>query len=291
MKKIRIKSFAKLNLGLRVLGKRWDGYHEIMSPMCRISLFDIIEIKQTINKKISIKCTGIHNYPYPEGLENIVHKAVSGFLKTNHLQNVGLSIHVHKQIPIGAGLGGGSSNAAFVLMALNKIFNTKCKKKELMDLGAKIGSDVPFFLYSKQAIATGTGINLEKINLGKKYFLLLNPGYSISTQYVYNHLNTELTLHDNNDINKVSIQNKNELKYLLSSLRNDLEKPASIKFKELFIFKELLLKHGALQSAMSGSGTTVFGVFKTSEASEQAFKTIEKIAVKKNWLLIKAESK
>ena len=188
---MKIFSPAKINFFLHVRGKRPDGYHELFSLMCRINLFD----------EVSLQIGGIHeggveiycsNPQVPDDATNLAHQAASLFQNQQHTAQ-GAKIRIEKQIPVGAGLGGGSSNAASVLMALNAYYGHPCSQKELMEMGLKLGADVPFFIFQKPAIASGIGEKLEAFEGDLQYhILLLYPGFSVSTAEVYQNLNLGL---------------------------------------------------------------------------------------------------
>lgn len=253
---------AKVNLQLRVLGRRKDGYHDILSLMQRISLADEMTFIPT-DEGVSLHCPG---HPDLEGANNIAYRAAQRFLdRVSHPR--GVAITLHKRIPVAAGLGGGSSNAATTLMALNELTPTPLAFPELTTLAAELGADVPFFLFEKAAAwAAGIGDILTEIPpLPPFWLILINPGFPVSTRDIYGGLNLGLTkegLH-------YSIPRFYTLNHLVRGLTNDLESVTLILHPELGRLKELLLGRGALGALMSGSGPTVFGIF-ADEASAVA---------------------
>ena len=252
---------AKVNLQLRVLGKRVDGYHDILSLMQRITLADEMSFAPTENE-ILLHCP---DSQLPEGEENIVYRAARLFL-SKVTQPKGVEITLHKRIPIAAGLGGGSSNAATTLLALNELSSTPLGCQELMALGAGLGADVPFFIYGRTAWASGIGeVLTEAPPLPPLWFVLLNPGFAVSTKRVYGSLNLGLT----KEGLSYSIPRFYTVDDVIRGLTNDLEKVTLELHPELGHLKHLLLNNGALGALMSGSGPTVFGLF-ADEASALA---------------------
>lgn len=250
---------AKVNLYLRVLGKRRDGYHDILSLMQRVSLSDELDFSPG-GSRIAVRCPG-GTLPEDEG--NIVYRAAAAFF-TRMAAPPGIEITVRKKIPLAAGLGGGSSNAATTLTTLNEIAGNPLAREELMEIGARLGADVPFFIFGKTAWATGIGDRLADVPpLPPLWFVLINPGFEISTKMVYEKLNLGLT---NGGIN-YSIPRFFTAADLIRGLRNDLEQVTVGLYPVLDRLKALLLENGALGALMSGSGPTVFGVFADEEAA------------------------
>ncbi|MEI7671992.1 MAG: 4-(cytidine 5'-diphospho)-2-C-methyl-D-erythritol kinase, partial [Deltaproteobacteria bacterium] len=210
------ESPAKVNLYLRVLRKREDGYHDILSLMQRISLCDEMTFEST-DGGIAVRCPGTD---LPEDRGNIVFRAATAFFS-----RIGappeIRITIRKQIPISAGLGGGSSNAATTLMTLNEMHGAPLTQEELMKIGARIGADVPFFVFGKTAWASGIGDLLTEATFAPPlWFVLINPGFEISTKMVYQELNLGLTKHGIN----YSIPRFQATEDLIRGLLNDLEK-------------------------------------------------------------------
>lgn len=252
---------AKVNLQLRVLGKRADGYHDILSLMQRITLADEMSFAPT-EGEIRLRCP---DSPLPEDEGNIVYRAARLFL-SKVAQPGGVEITLRKRIPIAAGLGGGSSNAATTLLALNELSPTPLDRRELMMLAAGLGADVPFFIFGRTAWATGIGEQLtEAPPLPPLWLVLLNPGFAVSTKRVYESLNFGLT----KDGLSYSIPRFYTVDDVIRGLTNDLERVTLELHPELGHLKHLLLSNGALGALMSGSGPTVFGLF-ADEASALA---------------------
>lgn len=253
---------AKVNLSLRVIRKRPDGYHDIVSLMQRISLCDEMTFAPA-EGRIVVRCP---DSSLPENEDNIVYRAAQAFFSRSALP-AGIEITVRKRIPIAAGLGGGSSNAATTLVTLNEIFDTPLSEKDLLDVGARLGADVPFFIFGKSAWVSGIGDRLaEAGHLPPLWFLLINPGFAVSTKMVYQGLNLGLTKEGIN----YSIQRFYTLGDVIRDLTNDLEKVTLKLHPVLDHIKALLVNNGAQGALMSGSGPTVFGIFSDEESAVRA---------------------
>lgn len=270
---------AKVNLYLRVLGKRRDGYHDILSLLQRISLFDELAFSPG-GCGIVVRCPG-GTLPEDEG--NIVYRAAAAFFSRTAVPP-GIEIIVRKKIPLAAGLGGGSSNAATTLTTLNEIAGSPLARKELMEIGSRLGADVPFFIYGKTAWVSGIGNRfVEAPSLPPLWFVLINPGFEIPTKMVYQKLNLGLT---NGGIN-YSIPRFYTMDDLIRGLTNDLEKVTVGLHPVLDLLKSLLLENGALGALMSGSGPTVFGLFADEES---AFSAERKLKQESGWSVFGARS-
>lgn len=248
MQRIKIKSPAKLNLSLEVLGKRPDGYHEIKSLMVPIDRFDEIEISLEGD---DIECT-CDNPKVPGGPGNLAYRAAEAFMKESK-ERFGVRIHIRKNIPIGAGLGGGSGNAASVLMALNKAKGKRLSTHRLCEIAASIGSDVPFFLKGKTQWASGRGEILEDgPKLPPWTYLVAYPGFEISAGWAY--ANLPLTMgKKNHRIRRIQMEGV--------QLVNHLEAAVLEACPVVGELKEHMLAVGARVALMTGSGPSVFGIF------------------------------
>ncbi|MCK9295358.1 MAG: 4-(cytidine 5'-diphospho)-2-C-methyl-D-erythritol kinase [Desulfobulbaceae bacterium] len=257
--KLHLQAPAKINLYLKVLGRRHDGYHELSSWMQKLKLADEITLSSA-SRGIKLRCPGVD---LAADETNLAHKAAALFFKKTGL-NAGVEIELVKKVPIAAGLGGGSSDAAAVLTGLNILFSAGLSDKELMELGLSLGADVPFFVsgYSA-AIATGIGEKLEKRDSLKEcWFVLVNPGFPVSTKWVFEEfdraqpVNFTLTSGDNPYILGREINGSKPEK-----LFNDLERVTAALYPEVSQIKKELTELGAPGALMSGSGPTVFGIF------------------------------
>ncbi len=262
------KAPAKINLFLSVLRKRADGYHDISSLLQKITLYDDL-IFSSRPSGIVLDCPG-SNLPTSE--DNLVFRATQSiFAYTNY--PFGVEIKLTKRIPLAAGLGGGSSDAATTLMALNEIFSFGLKKRELMMLGAKLGADVPFFIFGNTALVSGIGDKLKAVqNIPELNFVLINPQFPLPTKMVYDNLNLRLTREKIN----YSIPRFFALGDIIRELHNDLEEVSLKLHPELNNLKQILLCHGALGALMSGSGPTVFGIFPDEKSAKKALNVLEK---------------
>jgi 4-diphosphocytidyl-2-C-methyl-D-erythritol kinase len=276
---MKIYSPAKINLFLKITGKRPDGYHDLISLMCCIDLYDTISIAFNA-KKISVIC---NNPKVPEDKTNLAHSAATLFLKSLNKQEC-VEICINKNIPVGAGLGGGSSNAASVLLGLNHYYGSPFSQEELMSMGQSIGADVPFFIFKKPAIASGIGENLEAYEGLTPYkILLIYPGFSVSTTKVYNNFNLGLTKIKKKHNFHLSKNQEFNIEY---HLYNDLEKVTASWYPDIIAVKEALLRHGARGALMTGSGPTIFGLFSNTEKAQSANYSLSK---NKKWQLFLAD--
>ncbi len=260
---ISINSPAKINLFLKVINRREDGYHNIVSLVDIISIFDSITIKETDNNNIVVRD---NKDILPEGMSNTVFKAAM-LLKEQYNIKKGAEIFIEKNIPIGSGLGGPSSNAIAAIKGLVELWNIDAKEKGLYDIARNVGADCPLFLYGKHCIMRGIGELITPVKLPKLSYVIIYPNRSISTKDVYEKLKIVLTKKEN-DI-KLSV-NFNTVHDVVNVLHNDLEKAAITMFPDIIRIKEMMLQAGAMGSMMSGSGSSVFGIFEDNIKAENA---------------------
>ncbi len=259
-----VKAPAKINLYLKVLRKRKDGYHDIYSVMQKVSLFDSIYI--TVKGRSIIVETDSPEVPSGEG--NLAFRAAELFRRATGVKK-GVNIFIRKRIPPDAGLGGGSSDAGAVLKALNNIFGTGMRTRELIALAKQIGSDVPFFVFpGVSAIAEGRGEILSPISLPEKWYLLVNPGIRISTAWAYSRFDKVKNILTNGK-NSFRIFNLNKRSFF-KGLSNDLEKVSMEEYPLLNTIKSALKRSGAVSAVMSGSGSTIVGVFNYENEAKRA---------------------
>ncbi len=260
---------AKINLFLKVVGRRANGYHELVTLMCRVGLFDTVTLyfdQPTIN----VRCA---HPEVPEGKPNLAYKAAALFLEALG-RPAGVDITIDKTIPVAAGLGGGSSNAAAVLTALNVHYGLPFSAEEILDMGLKVGADAPFFLFRHSAVARGIGEQLEPFEgMPPWSVVLVCPKYRISTAWVYQRFTLRLT----NSEEKFKVppfpEDPSKIKSLLC---NDLELVTAEKFPEINTIKAALVDLGAGAALMSGSGPAVFGLFQRPQQASLAFQQIKK---------------
>ena len=265
------KSPAKINLSLDVISKRSDGYHELKMIMQTVSLYDEINIEK--DDKISIDCNK-NNIPLNN--KNLAWKAADAFFEYTSIKG-GCKIYLNKKIPDGAGLGGGSSNAATVLIALNEIYNTNLSDSELINIAVKIGADVPFFILKGTCLAEGIGEKLTKLqNNTNPYILIYKPLFSISTKWAYENL--KLNSKPIYNIDEI-IENLKCKNYNFNNIFNYLEDVSITEYPEINNIKNKMKNLGATASLMSGSGSSVFGIFNDETAAKKAFESFEKNTV------------
>jgi 4-diphosphocytidyl-2-C-methyl-D-erythritol kinase len=262
-----VLSPAKVNLLLKVVSKRPDGYHNLVSLVDLISLFDVLHIRTIKENRVVVNdIKGL----VPGGPENTIYRAAMLMKETFGIRT-GVEIAVEKNIPLGAGLGGGSSNAAATIKELARLWELDAGKEELSGLGRKIGADVPLFLYGKPCVMRGIGERITGIDLPRLQYLLVYPNIVLSTGDVYNGLRIVLT----KDENEVKFSGKIATVHDIAGiLENDLEAVAFLKCPEIKTIKERLLESGAVGALMSGSGSAVFGIFLDKNEAERASKNI-----------------
>ena len=250
MSAMQVLAPAKINLSLKILGRRGDGFHEIETLIAPISLYDKIDIEKQ-SRWIDFSCD---DPTVPSGDENLVVRVAKAFFEKTKISS-GVRIKLHKKIPHGAGLGGGSSDAAATLPALSQLFETKLSREELAKLGSTIGSDVSFFLFESVAVCKGRGEIVNPTTVKKKLsILLLKPAFSVSSAWAYSRWQ------DSREIQGILYQPQN---FDGQSFLNDLERPVFEKFVFLAHLKTWLLKQAEVGAAlMSGSGSTVFAVMR-----------------------------
>ena len=243
---------AKINLGLQVTEKRTDNYHNLCSVFYPLPIYDVIELTPT-EGEFEFVATGLD---IPDGGENLCVKAYN-LLKADFEQIKPIRLHLHKNIPIGAGLGGGSSDASFVLKGLNEMFELGLSSEELKTYDGKLGADCPFFIDNTPQLATGIGTDLEDISLSLKdfYIVLVKPEIHISTAEAYSNVTPMFT-----DVNlKEAIQLPvQDWKFYI---KNDFEEGIFKLHKQIRFLKEAFYAEGAVYASMTGSGSAVYGIF------------------------------
>jgi 4-diphosphocytidyl-2-C-methyl-D-erythritol kinase len=245
---------AKVNLFLKVVGKRPDDYHNIVSIVDIISLNDVLRIEEISEDLVVVDD---ERHLLPSGPANTIYRAAMLLKETYHIRR-GAHLFIEKNIPIGAGLGGPSSNAAAALKALVKIWNVPAGTREIFELGSRIGADVPLFLYGKSCVMTGIGEEITPLELPRIWYVIVYPGIVLHTKDVYDGLRISLTLAQND----ITLSWKLDTLFdVVRTLQNDLERVAFSMCPEIKTAKERLREAGAIGSLMSGSGSSVFGVF------------------------------
>jgi len=257
---------AKINIGLRVTGKRPDGYHNIESILYPIGLTDILEVSEqekVSGKGISLDATGIKIYTPLK--ENLVFRTAELLRKEYSIPP--LSIHLHKLIPIGSGLGGGSSDTAFLLRLLNKKFNIGITEEKLFSIASGLGSDCPFFLNNTSAFISGRGEEIQQmhLNLNRLYLVVVYPDIHIDTSFAYSQITPS----------KPGLSLQKLIKYPINQWKeniiNDFEKPVFSKYPNIRKIKEKLYRMGAIYSSLTGSGSAVYGLFDKETETDGQF--------------------
>lgn len=271
MSEIIVKSYGKINLALDILYKRQDDYHEIRSIMQSIDLFDRMIFRDQ-DHGITIET---NNPDVPIDEENIVYKAWK-ILSSLTKEDKGIYIKIEKNIPIAAGLAGGSSNGATTLRFLNKHWQLNLSQAKLSHIGAKIGADIPFCLMGGTALAEGIGDKLTPLKpFVDKWVLLCNPGIKISTSYAYSLIDTASEDFDLKDLMS-SIEN-HDIYGVSNNLRNKMEEPIIQQYPIIQEIKDIMNESGSLASLMSGSGPTVFGIFDDEEKIKYTYERLLKL--------------
>lgn len=270
MESITLKCPAKINLSLDILGKRSDGYHEISTIMQTISLED--EVTITKSKEFSVNS---NRGDIPLDDNNITLKAAKLMFEEFKIQG-GISIYINKNIPVAAGLAGGSTDAAGVILGINKLFLLNASLEKMISIAEKIGSDVPYFLEKGTALCTGRGEIITQLNSLKDYYVLIaKPSIGISTKWVYDNLDLgKVEERPNMDTILNAVKN-NDIETISKNLVNVLETVTINNYKIIDDIKKTMIEYGALGSLMSGSGSTVFGIF-TDDSIKNCYNHIKK---------------
>lgn len=286
--KVTVKGYAKINLGLDVIGKLENGYHLLRSVMQQIDLYDTVELSR-LSEAVVIKNAlpaavtdnGMRitltsdSDAVPLDQNNLAYKAARLLLEHDSISE-GVHIHITKRIPVAAGLAGGSTDAAAVFMGMNELFGLGHSKDELQELGVKLGADVPFCIMGGTALAEGIGEKLTPIKtMPTMYLVIAKPSIGVSTKYVYENLRLEQVTHPDTEKILAAMQHK-DLAEMTELLGNVLESVTIEKYPLIRELKDAMLETGAVGSLMSGSGPTVFGIFDTMEKAAEAEKRMRR---------------
>lgn len=273
MDKIQLKALAKINLGLDVLRRREDGYHEVKMIMQTIGLHDDLEIRKTKTPGIQVK-TNLYYLPTNEN--NLVYKAAKLLMDEFQIQD-GVSIQLKKRIPVAAGMAGGSSDGAAVLWGINQMYGLGLSMHALMERGVRLGADVPYCIQRGTALAEGIGEKLSVLPpMPKCTILIAKPGISVSTKFVYENLHAnDLKPEQHPDVDSmIEAMRQKDLGLLCSRMGNVLETVTIPAYPVINEIKRTMMDNGAIGSMMSGSGPTVFGIFDSPVAAKQAMKAV-----------------
>ena len=275
---ITLKALAKINLGLDVLGRRENGYHDVRMVMQTIYLYDNVTLSKTEETGIQLSCNLFY---LPVDESNIAYKAAKLLIDEFHIQE-GVRIELDKHIPVAAGLAGGSANAAAVLVGMNRLFSLGLTQEELMERGVLLGADVPYCVMRGTVLAEGIGEILTPLApLPKCYVLIAKPGISVSTKTVYEKLDSQEVI-EHPDIDGIlEGLDKQDIKKIVSSMGNVLETVTIGDYPIIEDIKNVMKGAGALGAMMSGSGPTVFGIFDDKEKAKAAQQEIRKLQIAK----------
>ena len=277
MNDISVKALAKVNLGLDVIRRREDGYHEVCMVMQTIHLYDRLDIVKNTSGQITME-TNLAFLPTNEN--NLVYKAAKLLCDEFQIKD-GIHVNLQKRIPVAAGMAGGSTDAAAVLYGVNKIFDLGLTTEQLMERGVKIGADVPYCLMRGTALAEGIGEKLSPLPpMVKCPILIAKPAINVSTKFVYENLKLDGIKHP--DIKKLVADIKEKDLYKIAAdMGNVLETVTIPEYPVVAEIKDHMMNHGAVGSMMSGSGPTVFGLFDNQQAAEAAFEAMKQSGLAK----------
>lgn len=269
---MKLRAMAKINLGLDVVRRREDGYHEVRMIMQTIRMYDSIELTRTDTPGIQVQ-TNLRYLPVNE--DNLVYRAAKLLMDEFHIQQ-GVEIRLEKFIPVAAGMAGGSSDAAAVMVGVNRMFDLGLSRRALMERGVKIGADVPYCILRGTALAEGIGEKLTVLPKAPRgYVLIAKPPISVSTKFVYENLHLEqLKEHPDIDGVRAAIE-AGDLKTMAERMGNVLETVTIPAYPQIGKIRDAMLKNGALGAMMSGSGPTVFGIFEDAAQGKKAKQAIK----------------
>jgi len=286
--KLEKESPCKVNLLLNILGKRPDGFHELETVMYPIPVFDRLSFSRG-GKGIELTCS---DRGLPTDSRNLVYRAAEAFFRATGIKE-GVRIQLEKKIPMAAGLGGGSGNAAVTLLGLNELFDRPLGAERIQEIAASIGSDVPFFLQRKPALAVGRGEKIQSLDsfpaLHGRAFLLVHPGFGISTPWAYQQLARfpdALNGQRGRAQKLISLLRKDKLQNAGHEFYNSLEAPALEKYPLLALFQEFLREKGAEAALMSGSGSSTFAIVKSRAAAEELAEKFKGKFGNNNWIAV-----
>jgi 4-diphosphocytidyl-2-C-methyl-D-erythritol kinase len=268
---MRTKAYAKINLSLDIIGKREDGYHLLEMVMQTIDLYDEITIEKQ-DEGITIGCNKVY---VPRDERNLAYKAAKLFIEKYNISQ-GVNINIKKNIPVSAGLAGGSTDAAAVLKIMNRLFNINAEDEELMKLGEELGADVPYCIKGGTALCEGIGEKVTELKRFKdKIIVIVKPPFGISTKSVYQEFNLERVRNHPRTEELIKAIEEDDLKLVVKNMRNLLENVTLRKHKILINIKEEMRRLGAIGSMMSGSGPTIFAFFEDMQKAQRCFEKMK----------------
>lgn len=269
---MKMKAYAKINIALDAIGKREDNYHLLRMIMQTVDLYDVIDIEKINDSNISISCNK-HYVPTDE--RNLAYKAAVLFRDEFNIKD-GVKINIKKNIPVAAGMAGGSTNAAAVLVIMNKLFNVNASLEVLKEIGLKIGADVPYCIEGGTALCEGIGEIITPLKpFENKILVVLKPNFGVSTKEVYTNLDINKIRKHVNIEGLIQAMENDDLDYVSKNMKNVLENVTLKKHTILKNIKEDMRKSGALGAMMSGSGPTVFAFFDDMLTAQRAFEFLK----------------
>ena len=269
---MKMKAYAKINIALDAIGKREDNYHLLRMIMQTVDLYDVIDIEKSNGSNISISCNK-HYVPTDE--RNLAYKAAVLFRDEFNIKD-GVKINIKKNIPVAAGMAGGSTNAAAVLVIMNKLFNVNASLEVLKEIGLKIGADVPYCIEGGTALCEGIGEIITPLKpFENKILVVLKPNFGVSTKEVYTNLDINKIRKHVNIEGLIQAMENDDLDYVSKNMKNVLENVTLKKHTILKNIKEDMRKSGALGAMMSGSGPTVFAFFDDMLTAQRAFEFLK----------------
>lgn len=275
---IRLKAYGKINIGLDVLKRRSDGYHDVKMIMQTVDIYDRIQINKIMQPEIRI---ATNLYYLPSNENNLAYKAAKILFDEFNIKD-GIKINIKKHIPVSAGMAGGSTDAAAVMYGVNKLFSLGLSIEELKTRAVNIGADVPYCLVGGTAMAEGIGEKITKLkSMPDCYVLVAKPGFSVSTKHVYQNLKVD-EIQNHPDIDKIVLGiNNKDIRQIAHEMGNVLENVTIKEHPELEMIKQEMIFKGALNAIMSGSGPTVFGLFVDEKAFNDAYSSLKKFKIVK----------
>lgn len=270
--KIKIRAYAKINLMLDILSRLDNGYHDLFMIMQSVGLYDTVTVEKTIDKSIKITCD-VADIPTDE--RNVAYKAASEFFNYTKIENPGISINIEKKIPHAAGLAGGSADAAGTIIALDKLFCTQLKEKDIIAIGSKVGADVPFCALGGTMLAQYTGTVLSHLpDLSEKYIIIVKPEQDVSTGKAYAAFDTAERVRHLDTKGMLFACINDDWKAISEKVGNVFEQ--FIEVTDRTVIKGIMRKHGCMCCCMSGSGPSIFGIFEDKEKAESCAKELKK---------------
>lgn len=265
------KAYAKINLGLDVVGRLENGYHEVRMIMQTVGICDVL----TLEKRPAGITVSTDNGELPTDENNLIYKAAKQMFEMHGITE-GVHIHLEKHIPIAAGMAGGSTDAAATFIGINELFELGDSEEDLRELGVKVGADVPYCIMGGTALAEGIGEVLTRLPAPPQAFLLVaKPEINVSTKFVYEHIDNEGVTHHPDIDGMIAALEKQDLQGIVSRLENVLEAVTVKAHSVVTKIKEAMKENGAMGSLMSGSGPTVFGIFDSEEKAKKALFAVQ----------------